>query len=68
MEHHGRFNDEFGYEDESDDFDDEKPSKPRDWEALFGEGNNDDTFLLGIKYTRYLILFRTWQCMLPVCD
>ncbi|KAJ4916588.1 hypothetical protein Rs2_02138 [Raphanus sativus] len=52
VEHHGRFNDEFGYEDESDDFDDGKPSKPRDWEALFGEGNNDDTFLLGIKYTR----------------
>ncbi|CAH8306800.1 unnamed protein product [Eruca vesicaria subsp. sativa] len=51
VEHHCRFNDEFGCEEESDD-DDGKPSKPRDWEALFGEGNNDDTFVLGIKYTR----------------
>lgn len=42
VEHHARFNDEFGCEEESDD--DGKPSKPRDWEALFGEGNNDDTF------------------------
>lgn len=47
VEHHARFNDEFGCEEESDD--DGKPSKPRDWEALFGEGNNDDTFVIGIK-------------------
>ncbi|KAL0682425.1 hypothetical protein Bca4012_049272 [Brassica carinata] len=53
VEHHGRFNDEFGCEEESDEKDDDgKPSKPRDWEPLFGEGNNDDTFVLGIKYTR----------------
>lgn len=56
VEHHGRFNDEFGCEEESDEKDDDgKPSKPRDWEPLFGEGNNDDTFVLGIKYTRYIL-------------
>ncbi|KAG2280834.1 hypothetical protein Bca52824_052054 [Brassica carinata] len=53
VEHHGRFNDEFGCEEEPDEKDDDgKPSKPRDWEPLFGERNNDDTFVLGIKYTR----------------
>lgn len=31
-----------------------KSSKPSDWQALFGEKNSDDDFMLGIKHTRYI--------------
>lgn len=62
VEHLDRFNAEFGCEDESDDDDEKtskngkstahKSSKPSDWQALFGEKNSDDEFMLGIKHTR----------------
>lgn len=64
VEHLDRFNAEFGCEDESDDDDNDektskngkstthKSSKPSDWQALFGEKNSDDEFMLGIKHTR----------------
>ncbi|CAH2037116.1 unnamed protein product [Thlaspi arvense] len=56
VEHLDRFNAEFGCEDDSDDGDGnskpQKSSKPSDWQALFGEKNSDDEFMLGIKHTR----------------
>ena len=75
MEHLDRFNAEFGCEDESDDDDEKtskngkstthKSSKPSDWQALFGEKNSDDEFMLGIKHTRYILTSSlTLQCVL----
>ncbi|ESQ35029.1 hypothetical protein EUTSA_v10006892mg [Eutrema salsugineum] len=62
VEHLDRFNAEFGCEDDSDDGDGktstngnsrtQKSKKPSDWQALFGEKNSDDEFMLGIKHTR----------------
>lgn len=75
VEHLDRFNAEFGCEDESDDDDEKtskngkstthKSSKPSDWQALFGEKNSDDEFMLGIKHTRYILTSSlTLQCVL----
>ncbi|CAN8312404.1 unnamed protein product [Cochlearia groenlandica] len=62
VEHLDRFNAEFGCEDDSDVVDDktskdgnpsaQKSSKPSDWQALFGDRNSDDDFMLGVKHTR----------------
>lgn len=55
VEHMDRFSDEFG-SDAAEDADEndalsKKTSKPSDFRALFG-GNNDDHFMIGIKFTR----------------
>lgn len=65
MEHLDRFSNDFGAgskedsEDKSVVHDDQKSksesSKPSDFQALFG-GNNNDHFMIGIKFTRSLIL------------
>ena len=56
MEHKSRFFDEFGVEDSDSDLDEpavaKKTSKPADHNALF-DGNNDDHFRIGIKFTRF---------------
>lgn len=48
-----RFSEEFGTdgieEQDKDDVENKKPSKPSDFQALFG-GNNNDHFMIGIKY------------------
>ncbi|GMP99175.1 hypothetical protein CsSME_00046754 [Camellia sinensis var. sinensis] len=61
VEHLDRFSDEFGTGVADDNEDDEgndneisksqKPSKPSDYQALF-DGNNNDHFMIGIKFTR----------------
>ncbi|KAJ8500014.1 hypothetical protein OPV22_010566 [Ensete ventricosum] len=56
VEHINRFTKEFGAVDEEDEVEDEnsksqKPTKPADFQALFG-GNNNDHFMLGIKLTK----------------
>lgn len=61
VEHLDRFSDEFGTGVVDDNEDDEgndneisksqKPSKPSDYQALF-DGNNNDHFMIGIKFTR----------------
>ncbi|KAL8259922.1 hypothetical protein R6Q59_027875 [Mikania micrantha] len=60
VDHIGRFSAEFG-SGQSDDIDEEdgisrswKKSKPLDFQALFG-GNNNDCFMLGIKFTKKTI-------------
>jgi U3 small nucleolar RNA-associated protein 25 len=55
VEHKSRFYDEFGVEEDSDSDEhatEKKPSKPADYKALF-DGNNDDHFRIGIKFTRF---------------
>mgnify|MGYP000615553010 CR=1 FL=1 len=56
MEHKSRFSDEFGVEEEdSDSYEHaiaKKSSKPADYNALF-DGNNDDHFRIGVKFTRF---------------
>uniref|UniRef100_A0A1J3JND1 Digestive organ expansion factor-like protein n=1 Tax=Noccaea caerulescens TaxID=107243 RepID=A0A1J3JND1_NOCCA len=52
VEHPRNFIYNFGCEDGSENDDHKKRSKPCDWQALFGEGNSDDDFMLGIKHTR----------------
>ncbi|VVA91685.1 unnamed protein product [Arabis nemorensis] len=53
-----RFHEKFGCEEGTVEGDGEKnasenkSSKPSDWQALFGEKNSDDDFMLGIKHTR----------------
>ncbi|KAH9603927.1 hypothetical protein KSS87_018011 [Heliosperma pusillum] len=58
VEHMDRFNKEFGADVEEDndeletgDVKVQKPSKPSDYQALFG-GNNKDLFMVGVKFTR----------------
>ncbi|CAL9749080.1 unnamed protein product [Musa acuminata subsp. burmannicoides] len=56
VEHINRFTEEFGAVDEEDEGEAEnsksqKPTKPSDFQALFG-GNNNDHFMLGIKLTK----------------
>ncbi|XP_074289527.1 protein NUCLEOLAR FACTOR 1-like [Silene latifolia] len=58
VEYMDRFNKEFGADVEEDndeleteDLKAEKPSKPSDYQALFG-GNNEDLFMVGVKFTR----------------
>ncbi|XP_074307708.1 protein NUCLEOLAR FACTOR 1-like isoform X2 [Silene latifolia] len=58
VEHMDRFNKEFGadVEEENDELETkdvkaQKPSKPSDYQALFG-GNNKDLFMVGVKFTR----------------
>lgn len=46
VEHFDRFSNEFG-----NDVTDSDSKKPSDYQALFG-GNNDDHFMIGIKFTR----------------
>lgn len=62
MEHMDRFDKDFGVDVEEDADDVEaknsklkKSSKPSDYQALFG-ANNNDHFMVGIKFTRYYIL------------
>ncbi|KFK43953.1 hypothetical protein AALP_AA1G196000 [Arabis alpina] len=58
VEHRDQFNYKFGHEkgtvegDEEKNVSNNKSSKPYDWQALFGEKNSDDDFMLGIKFTR----------------
>lgn len=61
MEHMGRLADDFGGGDAEENEDNalnanvralsQKSSKPSDYHALF-DGNNDDHFMIGIKFTR----------------
>ncbi|XP_047316686.1 U3 small nucleolar RNA-associated protein 25 [Impatiens glandulifera] len=53
VEYKDRFFDDFGTGVEDDEVENKKPnpSKPVDFETLFG-GNNNDHFVVGIKYTR----------------
>lgn len=56
MENNDRFTDEYGTAtdeiDETENSKSQKSSKPSDFQALFG-GNNNDHFMIGIKFTRY---------------
>lgn len=56
VENNDRFSDKYGTAideiDETENSKSQKSSKPSDFEALFG-GNNNDEFMLGIKFTRY---------------
>ncbi|WJX54164.1 hypothetical protein P8452_40078 [Trifolium repens] len=62
VEHMDRFSDKFGGEEHKGNKDDQeaenaypqKSSKPDDFELLFG-GNNEDDFMIGIKFTRKAI-------------
>ena len=71
MEHTDRFSDEFGtgvVEDDQEqnelfqkvqDYENskvQKSSKPSDFQALFG-ANNNDHFMIGIKFTRWVSAF-----------
>ncbi|XP_010513455.1 PREDICTED: U3 small nucleolar RNA-associated protein 25-like [Camelina sativa] len=48
-----RFNKEFGCDDgDVKTFKYGKSEKPSDWQALIGEGNDDDIFMIGIKHTK----------------
>ncbi|KAJ6327818.1 hypothetical protein OIU78_014640 [Salix suchowensis] len=51
VEHMSRFSDEFGNHDDEDNVNTQKSSKPPDHQALF-DGNVDDKFMIGIKFTR----------------
>uniref|UniRef100_A0A2P2MEK7 Uncharacterized protein MANES_17G002500 n=1 Tax=Rhizophora mucronata TaxID=61149 RepID=A0A2P2MEK7_RHIMU len=53
VEHFDRFIDEFGVQVEENSGN--KSSKPSDYQALFVDKNNDDNFMLGIKFTRSCI-------------
>ena len=72
MEYMDRFNKEFDAEKAEDDVEAmdskfKKPSKPSDYETLFG-GNNDDHFMVGIKFTRYyLVIFPLTDLVLINC-
>lgn len=56
VENNDRFLDEYGTAtdeiDETENSKSQKSSKPSDFQALFG-GNNNDHFMIGIKFTRY---------------
>ncbi|KAK1394264.1 U3 small nucleolar RNA-associated protein 25 [Heracleum sosnowskyi] len=60
VENNDRFTDEYGAAtdetDETENFKSQKSSKPSDFQALFG-GNNNDHFMIGIKFTRRSMKF-----------
>ncbi|XP_010464491.1 PREDICTED: U3 small nucleolar RNA-associated protein 25-like [Camelina sativa] len=50
VEYLDRFNKEFGCDVST--WENEISEKPSDWQALIGDGNDDDVFMIGIKHTK----------------